>query len=67
MTGLALPCALVCTGRVNEQIPSSAGKPALNVAPGPQNAGRGCLVHENPIPSRLFSVHSGFNFLALNF
>ena len=40
---------------------------ALNVAPGPQNAGRGCLVHDNPIPSRLLYVHSGFSFLALNF
>lgn len=67
MTGLALPFTLVCTGRIKGQTPSSAGKRALNVAPGPQNAGRGCLVHDNPIPSRLSSVHSGFSFLALNF
>ena len=67
MTGLALPCVLVCTGHINGQTPSSAGKWAQNVAPGPQNAGRGCLVHDNPIPSRLLYVHSGFSFLALNF
>lgn len=67
MTGLALPCVLVCTGHISGQTSSSAGKWALNVAPGPQNAGRGCLVHDNPIPSRLLYVHSGFSFLALNF
>ena len=47
MTGLALPCVLVCTGHINGQTPSSAGKWALNVAPGPQNAGRGCLVTDH--------------------
>lgn len=69
MTGILVARSVPGTGldQVWWQTPEPAGKRALNVAPGPQNAGRGCLVHDNPIPSRLSSVHSGFNFLALNF